>query len=210
VEAVERLDLVDRTTFIVTGDHGSIDVHTALLPNVWLSEAGIAPYPPRADAWRVAFHASGGSAFLRTQDGIPKDELLASVHAMLEALPHGVRTLFRIVDRPELDRLGADPNAALALAAEPGVVFSPERQGPSTQAAHGAGHGYHPIMRDMMTGFVSAGAGVRCGAVVPVFPIEHIAPFIAALLGLEMPDVDGTLLPGLLATTEEVAPSRRP
>jgi hypothetical protein len=51
---------------------------------------------------------------------------------------------------------------------------------------------------------------VRAGAVVPRLPIEHIAPFISALLGLDMPDADGTLLPGLLAATEEVAPSRRP
>jgi hypothetical protein len=61
-----------------------------------------------------------------------------------------------------------------------------------------------------MTGFVAAGTGMRSGAVVPLLPLEHIAPFIAALLGLEMPEADGVLLPGLLAVTEEKAPSRRP
>jgi len=210
VESVERLDLIERTTFVVTGDHGSIDVHTALLPNVWLRDAGLVPEGPRAGSWGASFQASGGSAFLHMQDGPSNGERIASVSAMLRALPHGVRTLFRIVDRSELDRLGADPNAALALAAEPGVVFSAAREGPSTQAAHGAGHGYHPDTPDMMTGFVAAGAGVRSGAVVPLFPIEHIAPFIAALLGVELPDADGTLLPGLLAAAEEIAPSRRP
>jgi len=62
VESVERLDLLDRTTFVVTGDHGSVDVHTALLPNVWLREAGLTLAHHDADAWRVYFHASGGSA----------------------------------------------------------------------------------------------------------------------------------------------------
>ena len=33
---------------------------------------------------------------------------------------------------------------------------------------------------------------------------------VAALLKLALPEVDGTLLPGLLAVTEEVASSRRP
>jgi len=61
-----------------------------------------------------------------------------------------------------------------------------------------------------MTGFVAAGAGVRDGAVLPLLPLEHIAPFVAALLGLDFQDVDGTLLPGLLAVTREVAPQRRP
>ena len=43
-----------------------------------------------------------------------------------------------------------------------------------------------------------------------VLPFEHVAPFVAALLGLNFQDVDGTLLPGLLAVTPEVAPQRRP
>jgi hypothetical protein len=211
VETVERLGLVERTTFVVTGDHGSVDVHTALLPNVWLREAGLMPHRPTADSWRVAFHASGGSAFLRlqAQDGGSMD-MLPAVRTMLEKLPQGVRTLFRVVERAELDRLGTEPNAPLALAAVAGVVFSPEREGPSTQAAHGAGHGYLPTLPDMMTGFVAAGAGVRAGAVIPMMPLEHIAPFIARLMGLDMPEIDGTLFPGLLATTEEVSPSLRP
>lgn len=137
-------------------------------------------------------------------------EMLAAVRATLDALPHGVRALFRIMERPELDRLGAEPDAPLALAAIPGVIFSPDREEPATRAAHGAGHGYHPALNEMMTGFVAAGAGIRAGAVVPLLPLEHVAPLIAALLQLELPDIDGTLLPGLLATTDEVAPSRRP
>jgi hypothetical protein len=121
-----------------------------------------------------------------------------------------VRTMFRIVERPELDELGADPDAPFALAANAGVVFSADREGPPVQAAHGAGHGYHPALDDMMTGFVTSGAGVRGGAVIPLLPLEHIAPFVAALLGIDLPDIDGTLLPGLLWTKPEVAPSRRP
>jgi hypothetical protein len=70
--------------------------------------------------------------------------------------------------------------------------------------------GYHPALDDMMTGFVTSGAGVRGGAVIPLLPLEHIAPFVAALLGIDLPDIDGTLLPGLLWTKPEVAPSRRP
>jgi hypothetical protein len=91
-----------------------------------------------------------------------------------------------------------------------GVVFSADRVGTPTQAAHGAGHGYHPALDEMMTGFIAAGAGVRRGAVVPLLPLEHIAPLIAKLLGLDLPDVDGTLLPGLVAVEQELAPSRRP
>lgn len=213
VETAERLGLVDRTTFVITGDHGSVDVHTALSPNVWLREARLASAHPTMDAWRAIFHASGGSAFLRLNPAAGATataDTLAAVRAMLHALPRGVGALFRIMERAELNRLGAEPDAPLALAAAPGVIFSPEHEGPAIQAAHGAGHGYDPALNEMMTGFVAAGAGVRAGAVVPLLPLEHVAPFIAALLRLDLPDVDGTLLPGLLSTTEEVSHARRP
>lgn len=200
VETVERLRLLDRVTFIVTGDHGSVDVHTTLLPNVWLREAGLL-------FGRACFQSSGGSAFLRIHPSAPRATLEA-VRAMLDAVPPGERALFRVVDRAELDALGAYPEAPLALAAMPGVVFSAEHEGAALQAAHGAGHGYLPDAPDMATGFIAAGAGIRAGAVIPLLPMQHVAPLVAALLDLDLPDVDGTLLPGLLSTTLEARTGR--
>lgn len=204
LETVERLGLQDRVTFLVTGDHGSVDVHTTLLPNVWLRDAGVLD----GGAPLAVFHASGGSAFLHADPSA--GPTVGAVRAALDALPNGVRSLFRVVERAELDALGADPAAALALTAVPGVVFSPDREGPSTQAAHGAGHGFHPDLADMTTGFVAAGAGIRSGAVIPLLPMQHVAPLVTALLGLDLPAVDGVLLPGLLSVVPERAPSRRP
>ncbi len=205
VETVEHLGLLDRVTFIVTGDHGSVDVHTTLLPNVWLRDAGLVEPSASAAtassaAWRAVFRASGGSAFLRIHPSADSGTL-AATRAMIDALPRGVRALFRIIERAELDTLGADPDAVLALTALPGIVFSADREGASTQVAHGAGHGYHPDMPDMMTGFIAAGAGIRAGAVIPLLPMQHVAPLVGKLLGLDLPDVDGTLLPGILSTS---------
>ena len=210
VERVERLGLADKTTFVVTGDHGSVDVHTTLLPNVWLRDAGLLHAGTAGDAWRAVFRASGGSAFLRVHSSARARETLEEVRRALDAQPNGVRALYRVVEREELDRLGADPEAPLALAAIPGVVFSPDREGVPVQAAHGAGHGYHPEAPDMTTGFVASGAGIRVGAVVPLFPMQHIAPFIAALLDLDFQAADGVLFPGLLSGKPEQAPLRRP
>lgn len=201
VEAVERLSLRDRTTFVVVGDHGAVDLHTALCPNVWLRDARGARTDTRA--WPTSFLASGGSAFLRPHAGAPRDPatIASDVRETLSALPGALRALFRVVERAELDALGADPEALLALAAVAGVAFLSTHEGLAVRAIHGAGHGYHPEVPDMTTGFVAAGAGVRAGTVVPLLPLENVAPFVAALLGITLPACDGMLFPGLI--TEE-------
>ena len=196
---------------MITGDHGSVDVHTALCPNMWLKQADLTDGSEGAPVSTVAFLASGGAALLRLSGATGDTErVLPKVRAVSDALPPGVRALFRVVERQELDALGADPQSALALAAVPGVVFLSDFSGAAVRAAHGAGHGYHPELPEMATGFVAAGAGIRPGAVIPMLPLEHIAPMVAALLGLDLPDVDGTLLPGVLSTVVENRSSDRP
>ncbi|MGQ0814993.1 MAG: hypothetical protein ACT4O1_11070 [Gemmatimonadota bacterium] len=102
-----------------------------------------------------------------------------AVREILDAVSPGERNLFRIIERDELDRLGADP---------------------AVRADAGGAHGYHPDDAAMRTGFVASGAGIRRGAVVPDLRLENIAPLIAALLGLAFSAPDGVLLPGLLTT----------
>jgi len=198
LEVVERLGIADRTTFVVAGDHGSSDVHSQLRPNVWLAEAGLMERRDDRGAWRATFMASGGSAFLMLRD--PADaEAVAQVEAILAAQSPGLRRLFTIVRADELRALAADPESPLALCAVPGVELHESPFDPPLVAKLGAAHGYLPDMPEMRTGFVAAGAGIRRGAVVPEMGLEHIAPLVAALLGLTFPTVDGVLLPGLVA-----------
>jgi hypothetical protein len=197
VETVERLELRDRVAFVVVGDHGSINRHTQLRPNRWLAAAGL--MEDRADRgdWRAAFHADGGSAFLRLRDASDRGSVGDARH-VLDHLPPGVRRLFRLVERLELDALGADPEAAFALAAIPGVEFSDVPGGPEVRAVHGATHGYLPDEPQMHTGYVGAGPGFRPGANAPLLPIESVAPTVAALLGIPFDAPDGVVFPGLL------------
>jgi predicted AlkP superfamily pyrophosphatase or phosphodiesterase len=198
VETVERLGMRDRVAIVVCGDHGSTNRHTQLRPNAWLVAAGLmADREDRGD-WRATFHADGGSAFLRLRD--PHDTFAAAqVRRVLDELRPGVRRLFRIVERAELDALGADPQAVFALAAMPGIELSDLPSPPDVQPVHGATHGYHPDEPEMRTGFVGAGAGFRPGAAAPLMPIECVAPIVAALLGIPFDAPQGIVFPGLLS-----------
>ncbi len=202
LETVERLEMRDRVAFVIVGDHGSINRHTQLRPNAWLVAAGLMEDREDRGDWRATFHADGGSAFLRVRDWRDEDAP-ARVRRVIEEQPTGVRRLFRIVERAEIAALGADPDAAFALTAVPGVEFSDDATPPDVRPVHGATHGYHPDEPQMRTGLVGAGAGFRPGAAVPLLPAECVAPLVAALLGIRFHALDGLVFPGLLSDPSE-------
>ena len=191
VEAAERSGLLARTAFIVTGDHGFVDTHTRVSPNVWLREAGLMQAQQDRGKWRATFHTSGGSAMLHLRD--PGDrEALSRVRALLSRLPRPTQELFRVVERAELDSIGADPKGLLALAAKPGIIFSSSPTGPVLSPAQGGQHGHFPDFPQIHTGFIGWGVGFRSGSEVPTLGLEDIAPLIAQLLDLAFSAPDGT------------------
>jgi predicted AlkP superfamily pyrophosphatase or phosphodiesterase len=68
IEAAERAGISDETTFIITGDHGFVDIHSAISPNIWLKEEGLLQEQENASTWKAKFHTSGASAFLMLKD----------------------------------------------------------------------------------------------------------------------------------------------
>ena len=55
-------------------------------------------------------------------------------------------------------------------------------------------HGYLPSHPKMFTSLVLSGKGIRRGARIGHARSIDVAPTIAALLGVELPDVDGSVL----------------
>jgi predicted AlkP superfamily pyrophosphatase or phosphodiesterase len=194
LEVIERTKTWDRTAVIVTGDHGNMEVHTQIRPNVWLVEAGLRP--PKLDGSDVdaTFFALGGSAF-----PVIRGDHAATVRRILEKLPPAKRATFTILERADLDALGADPEAPFALAAAEGFVLDDRGEGPDLQPNPGMSHGHHPDFEGMHTGFVARGAGIRAGTAVPMLPLTCIAPLVAELLGIPFDTPDGIVYPGLLS-----------
>lgn len=196
-EAAERAGILDKTTFIISGDHGFVDVHSLLSPNVWLANAGVMSTAQDRGNWKAAFHTSGAAAFLMLKD--PKDiKTLNQVKQILNDLPEKTKKLFRVVSKEELAQVGADPNALLAIAPIPGVAMSGSASGDDLKRGSGGTHGYFPDFKQIETGFVAWGAGITEGKLVHKMGLEDIAPIIAALLGLDFTAADGVLFPGIL------------
>jgi hypothetical protein len=197
LEVIERAKTWDRTTVIVADDHGNTEVHTQLRPNIWLMDAGLrGPLLQDDPAWRAAFYALGGSAFLRVRE--PANENVDAVRRVLEELPEAKRRTFRVLEREELVRIGADPDAPLALAAASGYVLDDRTDAPDMQPNPGMSHGHHPDHPDMHTGFLAKGAGIRAGTSITEMSLTAIAPLIAELLALDFEAPDGIACAGLL------------
>jgi predicted AlkP superfamily pyrophosphatase or phosphodiesterase len=196
IEATEKAGIRDKTTFIITGDHGFVDIHTAIAPNILLAEAGLYD-PSNKTNWKAYFHSSGGSAFLHLKDK-NDTKTLEKVKQLLDKLPAKHKNLFSVKDRSALDSVGSDPNASLAIAPKQGITISGAFTGDFIRAASGGTHGFFPDFKEIETGFVAFGKGIKQGTVVPEMSLQDIAPLIAKLLKLDFPTADGALYPGLL------------
>jgi len=207
MQAIEQSGLKDSTTVIITGDHGFSTIHTVMRPNMLIK------------ALPVRFIAAGGSAFLYNIVSKTKMEKAAIINAVSDSLNKLLkeqRKQFRIIDRKELDKMGADSSAILAIAATPGLVFSgsthagqTKNNGPGTliqQSRYeglftpttGGHHGYDPAIPDMWTGFIVYGAAIQKGGHIKEMRVVDVAPLIAKLLGIEFKTPDGHLIDGVI------------
>ena len=195
IDAVEAAGIAKNTTFIITGDHGFVDIHTQFKPNVLLAQLGLYD-DGNKEGWKAYFQQSGGSAFLHLKD--PKDKAtLAKVVQGLSKLPEGMKRMFTMLDKEALVKAQGDPNSVLALAAHQGFSFGASATGDMLASVSGGTHGYLPNFKEIQTGFVAFGKGIKPGVVLPLMGQEDIAPLIAKLLDLNL-STDGVLYPGIM------------
>lgn len=199
VEAAEQAGILDRTTFLITGDHGFIDLHTEVAPNVWLVEAGLMAARPDRGDWRATVHHTSVAGFVFLADN-DDQETLQDVRRILDAQPAEIRSLFKVLEREDLDRLQSAPDAALGLTPVPGVYISSSYEPPAVRPVDGASHGYLPEVPQMYTGFVAWGAGIQPGVAIPMMGLDQIAPLVSSLLGLDLPGAEAPPPPGLLGS----------
>lgn len=196
-DALQKAGIKDSTVMIISGDHGFVNTHSGLSPNVWLAKKGLTGKPGAKDDWKAWFVPTGGAAFLRLKNN--KDvATLQQVRQMLEELPEGYKKLFRIIEKPELVKSGADPEAVLALAAVQGITFNAATTGEEFRPSKGGTHGYYPDFYEIQTGFIANGPGVKKGGILPVMSLTDVAPTIAYILGIELKQATGVVYPGMM------------
>jgi predicted AlkP superfamily pyrophosphatase or phosphodiesterase len=187
LEAIRRAGIKDSTAIIVTGDHGFEDVYRVFQPNVLLKQAGLLT-DLKKDEWRAQFYQQGGCTFLVLKD--PADrEALQKVQSLLTNLPDSIKQYFKVIDKPTLEKVGAFPSAALALTGLKGTAFGSKADGPANPLMDylpsvKGNHGFFPDHKEIQTGFVAAGPGLKPGVIINEMNITDIYPIIIQLSGL--------------------------
>jgi len=200
VDAVDKLGLRDTTTFVVAADHGFHSVHHKMNVRPVFERAGLTD--------RLDLGGYGWTLSIRKKDefddatDLPK---LERAFAELQEHPH----IARIV-RPEdfhglgLPRYEESKYARGQYLVLPDIdtFLTVEENAPMERVlmekpSHG--HGYLPTHPRMYTSLVLSGAGVKKGETIGHVSNLDIAPTIAYLLGLDMPEMSGRVLEEALA-----------
>ncbi|HPA18832.1 MAG TPA: alkaline phosphatase family protein [Verrucomicrobiae bacterium] len=203
--SVERAGLRDRATVIVTTDHGFKKVAKVIYPNVALRKAGLV----RAEGGKVRdcdayVIAGGGMAFVYVTDAARKTELLPK----LRPICAGIEGVAQVVDGANGPKLGMptpEENQGmgdLVLFAKAGYAFKGDCGGESAVAEsknYLGTHGYIASDPELDGIFVAWGQGIRPGARMERIANVDVAPTIAKLLGVSLPDAEGRVLRDLLS-----------
>jgi predicted AlkP superfamily pyrophosphatase or phosphodiesterase len=196
VESVRRAKIADSTLIIVLGDHGFENIYRTFNPNYLLKQAGLIT-DVKTGNWKAQFHSSGGSSFLQLKDNKDK-ATLSKVEAILAQQPDSVKKYFQVISKAQLTKIGADPNVQLAISGINGTTIGNKADVVFEQFGRTRGtHGFFPDHKQIQTGFVASGPGLKKGAVIPVMNMVDVAPIIVKLTGVSLPDMDGKLYPEL-------------
>ena len=190
--AIERAGIAKDTVLVVASDHGFASVSRCVNPRVLLRDAGLLTLDAagKPTAWQADVLASSGTAYVYLND--PHDPALEQrVRQRFEGAQKGGKSgIARIFSAAEVAKLGGDPAAFLALEAEPGTYFGSGYDAYETPSIYQGVHGYDPNRVEMKASLLFYGAGVSHVKLEGARLVD-VAPTVAELLGLTLPETDG-------------------
>jgi alkaline phosphatase D len=102
--------------------------------------------------------------------------------------------VYRRVDVPAYLHFDANPRAGDPVIVPTGPFTLRARATDPEGGKHRGGHGFNPrTMPEMKAIFFAAGPDIRAGVQLKPFENVNIYPFLAEILGLKPPVIDGTL-----------------
>jgi predicted AlkP superfamily pyrophosphatase or phosphodiesterase len=197
--AYQEAGILDKTTFFVVSDHGFSPLHTVINVRELLKQSGwdAAVGSALQDSAQLRFAGGSAAVYLKNPGDAVRARISEQVRPRVEAKFRGT---VRWLSEQEAVKLGGFPGAAFVLCATPGYALGASTSLPLMAASrtYVGTHGHCPDEPAMRASFVASGAGIRPLGTIPVIRMVDIAPTVAALLGVELPEADGNPIMGIL------------
>jgi predicted AlkP superfamily pyrophosphatase or phosphodiesterase len=209
LRSLDRAGIRERTTLIVTADHGFETALKIINPNIAFRKAGLleAASAPGIVAARAQIVSEGGIAMVYFTNPATQREDMDKVLALMrehegiaDILQPGQFPALRMPD-PTKHRQMAD----LILVAKEGYAFNNDANGAASltevtlELGNQGHHGFLSSNPKMNALFIAWGRGIKPGARLGLVENIDVAPTIARLLGQRMTGSDGRVLNEILA-----------
>jgi predicted AlkP superfamily pyrophosphatase or phosphodiesterase len=209
----------DETTVFVVSDHGFEDAKTEIRLGRMLQDAGLVQVESdgRAKAWRAWPWSGVGTVAIVVAPDANRDELRkvdGIVAQMLRERRLGTRRAFR--GKQIIDTGGypspRDGRVYVVLEAQPTFYYSRHThlRLEVAPAAEPGTHGRSPENPGLRAVFVARGPGIRKNHRIGAIHLTDVAPTIAYVLGVSLPNAQGRVLPDMFEPELRAAiPDRR-
>lgn len=202
---IEAAGMKDKTTVIITTDHGFKKVKTGIWGNVALRKAGLIEAEgatvKKCDAYIVP---EGGLAFVYITDPAKRAALLPK----LKEICAGLEGVDKVIDGTDAHSIEIPTPAEnqgtgdLILTAKAGYAFQAKVDGDATTGdpkGYYGTHGYLASDPELDGIFIASGYGIKPGTKLGKIRNRDVAPTVAELLGVPLPNVEGHALKEALA-----------
>ena len=179
----------------VVSDHGFSKVDTEVNLYRAFIDAGLITLASdgKITSWDASPWNSGGSSAImlaRPDDAALRDKVAALLQ-QLKADPKN--SIAAIADRTEIAKMGGNPQASFYVGFKPGA-YAGGFKGKDVALVSPSGskgtHGYFPASPQMRSSFMMMGQGVAKGRNVGEIDMRAIAPTLARVMGVKLPDAE--------------------
>ncbi len=182
----------------VVSDHGFAPVQSDVNLYTPFVQAGLITLKNGAIAdWQVMPWNDGGSAAI-----VLRDPANATVHGKVATLLAQLGSdpafgIDHVIDKADVVKQGGTPQAEWFVLFKPGYEMASKLDAPVLSPAPYRGeHGYDPALPQMRATFLIEGKGIKAGKDLGEIDMRDVAPTIAHVLGVKLPQAEGkSLLP---------------
>ena len=190
VQATKDAGIYENTTFVITTDHGQVDVHQNVYLNSILEREGYISETENGIEYLAYAQPIGLGAFIYIKDGDPiiEKEVRELLSGLMEEDNYGIEHIYT---PEELKNLHAAEHYGLAIEAKSGYQFKEALGNQDFEPTQSANHGYSPLKVGYQNIFIISGNNIKDNYNIGPMKIVDIAPTLAELLELEFYECDG-------------------